>query len=91
LLQALSFQGGNTLCGGAEILLRAAAAAYLNSLRVAYPLTSGQVIADVNAALASCDRPTIVAEAGVLDKNNNLGCKDASGNSLPCKGTPPAP
>jgi hypothetical protein len=89
LLQALSFQGGNTLCGGAEILLRAAAAAYLNTLRVNYPLTTAQVVADVNTALASCNRATIVAEAGVLDTNNNLGCKDASGNSLPCKGTPP--
>jgi hypothetical protein len=76
LLQALSFQGGNTTCGKAEILLRAAVSAYLNSLStcVSYPLSTGALIAEVNAALASCDSATIIAEATRLDGFNNLSC-----------------
>jgi hypothetical protein len=86
LLQALSFQGGSTLNGGAQILLRAGTAALLNACKgIGYPLTTDQVIAQVNAALASCDRATMIALAGILDANNNLGCRDASGASLPCK------
>jgi hypothetical protein len=61
----------------------------LNSLRVDYPLSPAEVVQQVNDALASCDRATIVALAAELDKDNNLGCKDANGNSLPCKATSP--
>jgi hypothetical protein len=74
LLQALSFQGGPTVQDAKNILLRAAAAAYLNSLAVDYPLTDAEVVSMVNAALASGDRATILALAAVLDANNNLGC-----------------
>ncbi len=74
LLQALSFQGGSSTKEAAQILLRAAVAALLNSTSVDYPLTTAQVIAEVNAALASGDRSTILAEATRLDTFNNLGC-----------------
>jgi hypothetical protein len=74
LLQALSFQGGPTVQDAKNILLRAAAAAYLNSFAVDYPLTTAEVVSMVNDALASNDRATILALAAVLDANNNLGC-----------------
>jgi hypothetical protein len=76
LLQALSFQGGDTgVCGAMRILLRTAVAALLNSAHpdVDYSLTTAEVIADVNAALASGDRQTILALASELDASNNLG------------------
>jgi hypothetical protein len=59
LLQALNFKGRSTLSGAEEILLRAAVAALLNSASagVDYQLTTAQVIAEVNAALAPrCNR-----------------------------------
>jgi hypothetical protein len=83
---ALDFGGGSGVCGGAQILLRAAVAALLNasSSEVDYPLTQQEVIGLVSAALQSCDRGTIIALASELDQANNLGCKDANGNGLPC-------
>jgi hypothetical protein len=76
LREALSLQGGKTLCQKAEILLRAAAAAYLNSLStcVQYPISTGTLVAEVNTALASCDSGAIITEATRLDGFNNLGC-----------------
>jgi hypothetical protein len=76
LLQGLSLQGGSTLSGGAEILFRAAIAALLNASNpnVAYPLTTAQIIADVNAALATGNRAALIALATTLDGYNNLGC-----------------
>jgi hypothetical protein len=74
LLDALSFQGGPTVQDAKNILLRAAAAAYLNSLAVDYPLTTAQVVSMVNTALASGDRDTILSLASVLDANNNGNC-----------------
>jgi hypothetical protein len=75
LLEALSFQGGPGVSGATEILLRAAVAAYLNSLAgLNYPLTSTEVVDQVNAALESDNRATILALATTLDTNNNLGC-----------------
>ncbi|MGH2523986.1 MAG: hypothetical protein ACRDH2_15880 [Anaerolineales bacterium] len=51
-------------------------AALLNSAHpdVDYPRTTSEVIADVNAALASNNRSTILALATALDADNNLGC-----------------
>jgi hypothetical protein len=74
LKDALDFQGGPDLQDAKNILLRQAAAAYANSIRLAgaYPLTTAQVIAQTNAALASGDRDTILAFADVLDGYNNL-------------------
>lgn len=74
LLEALSFKGGPTLEDAKNLLAHHAAAAYLNSLAVDYPLTPGEVVSMVNAALATDDRDTILAVKDVLDTNNNLGC-----------------
>jgi hypothetical protein len=74
LLEALSFQGGPTVQDAKNILLRQAAAAYLNSFDIDYPLTTQEVLDLVNDALASDDRATILAVAATLDANNNLGC-----------------
>jgi hypothetical protein len=83
LLQALSFKGGTNLCGAAEILLRAAVASLLNSRLVDFQLSDAEVIAEVNAALASCTRSTIITEATRLDQFNNS--KDENGNhNCPC-------
>ena len=76
LLDGLSFQGGSTLQGGAEILLRASIAALLNAAHsnVSYPRTPAGVISDVNSALASGNRDTMITLASQLDRDNNLGC-----------------
>jgi hypothetical protein len=76
LRTALSFQGGKTLCQKTEVLLRAAVAAYLNaqSTCVQYPINTGQIVAEVNAALASCDSATMITETTRLDGFNNLTC-----------------
>ena len=76
LLQALNFGGGPGPKGGAQILLRAAVAALLNASHsdVDYPRSASDVIADVNAALASGNRSTMLALAAELDSDNNLGC-----------------
>jgi hypothetical protein len=76
LLKALSFKGGSTLDGAERILLRQAVAALLNAAHpgVSYPKTTAEVISDVNAALASGQRTTILSLASSLDALNNLGC-----------------
>ena len=76
LRQALSFQGGTGALGAARILLRAAVAALLNAAHpdVDYPRTVAEVIADVNSALASGNRATMLALAAELDADNNRGC-----------------
>lgn len=76
LLQALQGGGGPGTLGAAKILLRAATAAVLNAAHggVDYPRTSAQIIADVNAALASNNRNTMLALAAALDSDNNGGC-----------------
>ena len=76
LLQALSFDGGSGNAAAARILLRAGTAALLNSAHsgVDYQLTTAEVIAGVNAALASNDRDTMLGMATSLDNDNNLGC-----------------
>jgi hypothetical protein len=69
LLAALEFQG-------AEILLRQAVAALLDAAHPAvdYPLSVDQVRAEVDAALATGDRSTILALASRLDGLNGQGC-----------------
>jgi hypothetical protein len=76
LLEALDFAGGPGTEGGARNLMRAAVAALLNSAHpeVNYPRTTASVIADVNTALASNDRDTMLNLAALLDGDNNLGC-----------------
>jgi hypothetical protein len=77
-VQALSFQGGDTVAEKAETLLRAAVAAVLNAAHpgVAYAWTEQEVIDAVNAALAGQDPTTILNLAAQLDRNNNApgGC-----------------
>jgi hypothetical protein len=73
LREALSLQGGPGVQGGAQNLLRAGVAAYLNAVSgIGYPLTAAQVVAMVNAALDSNDRATMLALAAQLDAYNNL-------------------
>ncbi len=75
LLEALDFAGGSTLPEKARILLRNAVAAVLNAAHpnIDYVRTVAEVIADVNAALASGDAATILALEAALDVDNNLG------------------
>jgi hypothetical protein len=76
LLQSIQGGGGPGTLGGATILLRAAVAAVLNASdpAVGYPLTKAQVISQVNSALASNNRDTMLNLASTLDADNNLGC-----------------
>lgn len=76
LMQALEFKGGNDLVGGAQILLRDAVASLLNASNpdVNYPMTTANIITDVNSALASNDRDTMLNLAKTLNDNNELGC-----------------
>jgi hypothetical protein len=76
LLQALGFRGSSTKSGAAQVLLRAAVASLLNaaSPQVDYPLTTSQVISQVNAALASGNRSSMLALAALLDSYNNYMC-----------------
>jgi hypothetical protein len=76
LVQALDFEGGKNTVGAAKILLRAGVAALLNSTSpdVDYAFTTQEVIDQVNAALASGSRSTMLALAAVLDEANNAGC-----------------
>lgn len=76
LLDALQGGGGSGTAGAARILLRAAVAALLNAGHpgVEYPRTAAAIVADVNAALASNNRSTMLALAGELDEDNNAGC-----------------
>lgn len=80
LLEALSYKGGSGAAGAERILLRAAAAAYLNAAHegLGYPLRRnadpGNFVAVVNDAIASGDRATMLEVAAWLDEANNLGC-----------------
>jgi hypothetical protein len=76
LLQTLDGAGGPGALGAARILLRAATAALLNAASpgVDYTLTSADIVTQVNAALASNERGTMLALAASLDRDNNLGC-----------------
>jgi len=76
LLTALNYGGGNGVAGGARILLKQAVACLLNAASggVAFPLSTGDVIAESNAALASLNRDTMIGQGGTFDGLNNLGC-----------------
>lgn len=76
LSDALRFHGGRGSAGAARILLRAATASLLNSAHpdVDFSYAENDVIDDVNAALATQDRMTILAVATQLDDENNSGC-----------------
>lgn len=80
LADALAMQGGPTVSAKTEILMRAAAAAFLNAAHegLGYPYRRFtepfNIQAQVNGALASLDKTRIVNLAGTLDAANNLGC-----------------
>jgi hypothetical protein len=74
LLQALSGGGGSSLTQAAQILLRAATSAVLNAAQLSYPLSTSDIVSQVNAALASNNRGTILTLASTLDGFNNLNC-----------------
>lgn len=71
LLTALNYQGGPTVADASRILLRQAVASLLNSKTIPYPLSSAQVLSQVNTALATLDRTKILALAATLDGINN--------------------
>ncbi len=80
LLTALQYHGGRGAAGAERILLRAAAAAYLNAAHegLGYPYRRNNdplnIIESVNDAIASGNRARMLALATVLDDANNLGC-----------------
>jgi hypothetical protein len=76
LLQALSFKGGSGTTAAARNLLRAATASLLNSMNpnVEFALTTAEVLQQVNAALASGNRSTMLSLMSRLDGYNNAGC-----------------
>lgn len=76
LLEALDFGGGGGLDGASQILLRAGVAALLNASHpdVEYQFSSIWVITQVDAALASASRDSMLAAANTLDAANNQGC-----------------
>jgi hypothetical protein len=75
LMDGLSYRGGSTLSGGAQILFRAAIAALLNEAYYGadFPIatSTADLIAQVNAVLASGSRSTYVSFASYLDYWNN--------------------
>lgn len=75
-LDALNYGGGPGIVGKQMILLRAAVAALLNASHpgVAYPLSTAEIIAMVDAALAAGTESALTDLADDLDDFNNLGC-----------------
>jgi hypothetical protein len=76
LLAALNYGGGPGAEGAAKILLHPSVAALLNGSHpdVSSTYSVASIIADVNAALASGNRDTMLSLASSLDAANNLGC-----------------
>ncbi len=76
LIGALYFQGGSTIEGAAEILLRSAVAALLNSSypNMRYPDSPSNVINSTNSALLSGNRNTMLSLASAFYYWNNLSC-----------------
>lgn len=71
---ALSFKGGSTLQDAKNNLMKQAVAALLNAATsgMNYPLDVAHVLSEVNTALASGDKTTILNEAARLDGFNSL-------------------
>lgn len=74
MFDALSFKGGPTVQDAKNLLLKQAVAALLNAATsgMNYPLTTAQIVSEVNTALASGDRNTILTEASRLEGFNSL-------------------
>ena len=75
LMAALSYKGGSTLSGGAQILLRAAVAALFNEAYYGadYPIatSTADLISQVNTTMATGSRSAYVTFASYLDYWNN--------------------
>ena len=83
LSDALRFKGGKGVEGAARILLRAAVAGILNyeylgtdNPEFEYPMTLNEIVSQVNSALASGDRDTMLSLKDRIDGYNNLGIPD---------------
>ena len=76
LKDALALGGGSGVDGAKRILLRAATAALLNASHSGVDgfYSVKQVVDQVNAALRTNNRQTILNLAAALDRANNLGC-----------------
>lgn len=76
LLEALDYEGGDTLEDKARILLRAAVASVLNASHpdVDFGMSVSEIQTAVNAALDSQDKDEILSLATELDGLNNSGC-----------------
>lgn len=76
LVAAMSFGGGPTTTDAAKLLLHHAVAGLLNASHpdVDYAVSAADLIADVNAALATNNRATMLALKSEIDADNNAGC-----------------
>jgi hypothetical protein len=76
LIEALSYGGGPTDLDAAKLLLHHAVAAVLNAAHpdIDYPFSESGIIGDVNDALDSSDRGTMLGVKGTLSAGNELGC-----------------
>ena len=74
LLDALNYKGGNDLVGAALILLRNAVASVLNARHscINYPIPEADLIEEINEALGSNNRTTMLNLEAILDNYNNL-------------------
>lgn len=74
LAQALSLSGGPSLTDKAGLMLKQAVGALLNAANsnVGYSLTTAQIKAEVNDALASVDPNVILNLQNVLDALNSV-------------------
>jgi hypothetical protein len=76
LLQALRYKGGPQLTDKVNLLLKQAVAAILSAEHddVNYAQTVAEILAEVNAAIASQDQVTILTLQQELNTLNNAGC-----------------
>jgi hypothetical protein len=75
MLDALTYKGGDDEAGAAQILLRNAVASVLNAQHpcINYPILTDDLIAEVNEALGSHNRDTMLNLEKILNDYNNLG------------------
>jgi hypothetical protein len=73
MFDALQYQGGPDEAGAAEILLRAATAGILNAAHphIDYSISLADLIGEVNEALGSHNRDTMINLAEIIDSYNN--------------------
>ncbi len=78
--RALSGACGNNLCAAETKLFQQAVAALLNACRAGQSISG--IISDVQAALNTCDRTTILNEASFLQSTNGGTCGGAAPTTL---------